>query len=366
MIRFLELNKINSPFEKEFQNSFNSFLTTGYYILGNSVEEFESNFGKYCGTKYCIGVSNGLDALTLILKGFLELGKLKKGDEVIVPANTYIATILAVIRAGLKPVLVEPNDDTFNIDPEKIAQVISKKTKAIIPVHLYGQLAEMSIIMALADSYNLLVIEDAAQAHGARNSNNILAGNLGHAAGFSFYPTKNLGALGDGGCITTNDPELAKIVIQLRNYGQSQKYVSDIVGFNARLDEIQAMFLNVKLRTLDEDNSCRRKNANFYLSGINNPKLKLPQFSGEKDHVFHQFVIRTNNQLDFSRYMNKNNVETIIHYPVPPHKQKVLKDFNNLNLPITEQICKSVISIPINPALSKPQIYRIIELLNNY
>jgi dTDP-4-amino-4,6-dideoxygalactose transaminase len=366
MIKFLELNKINSRFEKEFEKGFKDFLESGWYILGSQSKTFEEAFSKFCGTKYCVGVSNGLDALTLILKGYIELGRLKKDDEVIVPANTYIASILAIIHAGLKPVLVEPDVETFNIDSKLISNVISNKTRAIIPVHLYGQLADMETIKSISKEFDLLIIEDAAQAHGATNASGIKAGNMGDVAGFSFYPTKNLGALGDAGCVTTNDHKLKDTVSKLRNYGQYKKYVSNTLGSNARLDEIQAMFLNIKLKILNDDNEIRRNIARRYLSEVHNLKIKLPKYSDGEDHVFHQFVVRVNDQNNFRSYMSINGVETLVHYPVPPHKQGVLKSYENLSFPVTELLCKSVVSIPINPILCDSQIDHIIELLNQY
>lgn len=366
MIQFLDLQAINSRFESDFKKTFNEFLVSGRYILGDGVKTFETNFANYCGTKYCIGVGNGLDALVLIFRAYIELGKLKKGDEVIVPANTYIASILAIIHADLIPVFVEPELDTYNISPEKIKEAISQQTKAILAVHLYGQLADMSAINNLANLNNLLVIEDAAQAHGAVYSNGKRAGNLGNAAGFSFYPSKNLGALGDGGAVTTNDEELANVIYKLRNYGTSTKYENDYIGFNSRLDEIQALFLNIKLNELDEDNAKRVQIAQEYLSHITSSKIELPYFSNQKDHVFHQFVVSVEKRDAFIHYLKNNKVETLIHYPIPPHKQKALYKYSHLKLPITEQIHKNVVSIPLSPIMTNAQINRIIKLLNAY
>jgi len=366
MIKFLDLYRLNKKYESEFNSKFQNFLDSGYYILGNAVKQFEENFATYCGSKYCIGVGNGLDALTLIFKANIELGKLNKGDEVIVPANTYIATILAIIQAGLKPVLVEPFKKTYNIDSESINPVITSKTKAVLVVHLYGQLANMERIIDFADSHNLLVFEDAAQAHGAQNLNGVKAGNFGLASGFSFYPTKNLGALGDAGAVTTNSKDLAETIFKLRNYGASSKYVNDIIGVNSRLDELQAVFLNIKLKTLDIDNQKRVKLANIYLENIKNPKIKLPYFSGNGDHVFHQFVIEVEDRKGFIEYMKANNIETLIHYPIPPHKQQALFGYADLSLPITENIHKVVVSLPLNPILSTKEINTIIEVVNKY
>jgi len=366
MIKFLDLQKINARFEDEFTTIYTEYLSSGSYILGNGVKIFETNFAKYCGTKYCIGVGNGLDALILIFKAYIEQGKLKAGDEVIVPANTYIASIFAVIHAGLKPIFVEPDRVTFNISPNKVKDAITTNTKAILTVHLYGQLADMSSINEIAKEKGILVIEDAAQAHGAINNQGKKAGNLGDAAGFSFYPSKNLGALGDGGCVTTNDDDLAGVIYNLRNYGTSSKYVNDYIGFNSRLDEIQALILNVKLKSLDEDNTKRVELANQYLSNIHSPKIELPNFSKGKDHVFHQFVIRVEDRENFVTYLNKNQIETLIHYPTPPHKQKALSNYGHLSFPITENIHKTVVSIPLSPIMTSTQIDNIIQLINAY
>ena len=366
MIKFLDLQKLNKRYETDFVKAHQEFLQSGLYILGSKVSQFESNFADYCGTKHCIGVANGLDALVLILRGYIELGKLQKGDKVIVPANTFIASILAIIEAGLEPVLVEPDHDSFNISIEGINEAISLKTRAIMPVHLYGQLANMDAINMLAKELNLIVVEDAAQAHGAFNKQNIKAGNFGHAAGFSFYPAKNLGALGDGGAITTNDDKLAKTIKKIRNYGCSSKYINDVKGVNSRLDEVQAMYLIIKLKDLDKQNKRRVEIAKKYLNNITNQKITLPQFSGDNDHVFHQFVIRVRNRDDFIKYLKKNNVETLIHYPVAPHKQKALSEYNHFSFPITEMLHNQVVSIPLNPMLLDNEVNAIIEYLNAY
>jgi dTDP-4-amino-4,6-dideoxygalactose transaminase len=366
MIKFLDLQKLNKSYEADFVKVHQEFLQSGRYILGNQVAQFEKNFADYCGTKYCIGVANGLDALILILRGYIEIGKLQKGDEVIVPANTYIASILAIIEAGLEPVFVEPDKETFNISIEGIKEAITWKTRVIMPVHLYGQLANMNAINTLAKEQNLIVVEDAAQAHGASNNKGIRAGNLGYAAGFSFYPSKNLGALGDGGAITTNDDKLAAIVMKMRNYGCSSKYVNDVKGVNSRLDEVQAMYLNIKLKDLDSQNKKRVEIAKKYLDNISTHKIKLPQYSGDDDHVFHQFVVRVENRDNFINYLKENNVETLIHYPIPPHKQKALSEYNHFSFPNTETIHEQVVSIPLNPILLDNEVNTIIELLNTY
>ena len=366
MISFLDLHKINLRFEEEFKNKFTDFLDTGYYILGSNVTVFEEEFAAYCGTNYCIGVGNGLDALRLILEGYKVLGKLSNNDEVLVASNTYIATILAIKQAGLIPVLIASEDDTFNFNLNELSNSITSKTRAIMPVHLYGQLSPMDAINEIAAKNNLLVIEDAAQAHGAKNTKGQVAGNLGDAAGFSFYPTKNLGALGDAGAITTNNEKLATVIRKLRNYGSSSKYVNEYLGFNSRLDDLQAAFLRIKLPFLDADNNRRREIAKQYLSAINNPKIKLPTYKENETHVFHQFVIQVLNREEFTNYLIENEIEFLIHYPIPPHRQEALTEYSGLYFPITEKIHREVVSIPINTMLSSTEVKKIISVLNSY
>ncbi|HEU4497396.1 MAG TPA: DegT/DnrJ/EryC1/StrS family aminotransferase [Flavobacterium sp.] len=363
MIKFLDLQKINQPYEKAFHEKLQSVMDKGWYILGEEVKQFEAGFARYCGTGCCIGVGNGLDALVLIFKACIKLGRLKKGDEVIVPANTYIASILAILQAGLVPVLAEPVLETYNLDSDKIKKSLTSKTKAILAVHLYGQLADMALINKIAKENSLLVVEDAAQSHGAAFGTK-RAGSFGHAAGFSFYPGKNLGALGDAGAVTTNDSELAEMIFSLRNYGSKKKYVNDLAGFNSRLDELQAAFLNLKLLNLDKENSIRRKIAGRYLSEIENEKIILPFYDGSENHVFHIFAIRTENRNDLQEHLLKNKIETLIHYPIPPHKQKAL--LMDISLPITEKIHREVISLPISPVMASAEIDHIIKILNNY
>lgn len=366
MIHFLNLKKLNQPFETAFQKKMKQFLEGGWYILGDEVKQFEKDFATYCGTKHCIGVGNGLDALVLIFKAYIHLGKLQKGDEVIVPANTYIASILAILQVDLVPVLVEPRLETYNLNPEEIEAKITSKTKAILPVHLYGQLCEMKAIYEIAQKHNLLVVEDAAQAHGSQFSEKEKAGNLSNAAAFSFYPGKNLGALGDAGAITTNDDELANVLFSMRNYGSKVKYENEIIGVNSRLDELQAAFLNIKLKQLDSENEFRRSMAKRYLSEIKNDKIVMPNWDLSQNHVFHLFVIRTFNRMDLQNYLKENGIETMIHYPIPPHKQKALANWNQLSFPITEKIHKEVLSIPLNSSLNASEIQHIITTLNNY
>ncbi|PVW16286.1 DegT/DnrJ/EryC1/StrS family aminotransferase [Marixanthomonas spongiae] len=366
MIPFLDLHKINTRFEAEFQLRFKAFLDSGYYILGNNVKSFEQNFGAFCGTKHCIGVANGLEALRLILEGYKVLGKLQEGDEVLVASNTYIATILAIKQAGMKPVLVEAEPKRYNFNIEALEAAISETTKAIMPVHLYGQLAPMEALSKLAKANNLLIIEDAAQAHGATNGSGAKAGNLGDAAGFSFYPTKNLGALGDGGAVTTNDDNLASVLRKLRNYGASSKYVNELTGFNSRLDEVQATFLNIKLTKLDEDNARRRELARKYISEIKNEKIALPEWDGSNSHIFHLFVVRVKNRTDFMEYLKEQGIGTLIHYPIPPHQQEALQEFNHLSFPETEQIHNEVVSIPMSPVMTDEEADEVVLAINNY
>lgn len=365
MIKFLDLKKINEPYEIAFQEKLKEVLESGWYILGNQVTSFENHFASYCGTKHCIGVGNGFDALVLIFKAYIQLGKLQKGDEVIVPANTYIASILAIMQADLIPVLVEPKLETYNLNPDLISEKITSKTKAILAVHLYGQLAEMDKINAIAVENNLLVIEDAAQAHGAISVFG-KAGNLSDAAAFSFYPGKNLGALGDGGAVTTNNSELAKVIQSLRNYGSEAKYKNEFIGVNSRLDEVQAAFLNVKLPHLDAENNVRKSIAKRYLAEIKNDKLVLPFWNLTDNHMFHLFVVRTENRDDLQRFLLEKGIQTMIHYPIPPHQQKAFSNRNHLSFPITEKIHKEVLSLPISTVMTKDEVDFVVSILNTY
>jgi dTDP-4-amino-4,6-dideoxygalactose transaminase len=366
MIKFLDLKKINERYETAFQQKLKSVLASGWYILGKEVQEFEANFAQYCDAQYCVGVGNGLDALTLIFKGYIQLGKLQKGDEVIVPANTYIASILAILQADLVPVLVEPKLETYNIDPSLIQDKIATKTKAILAVHLYGQLAEMDEINKIAIKNNLLIIEDAAQCSGSISNQKSAIKNQQSSAAYSFYPTKNLGALGDGGAVVTNDTELAKTIQSLRNYGSETKYKNDFIGVNSRLDELQAAFLSLKLPNLNTDNENRRVIAKRYLTEIKNDKIILPFWDLSDNHVFHLFVIRTENRNDLQKYLAENKIETVIHYPIPPHQQKAFKSWNNLSFPITEKIHNEVLSLPISPVMTMDEVSYVISILNKY
>jgi dTDP-4-amino-4,6-dideoxygalactose transaminase len=365
MIKFLDLYSINQIHKKELKEAFDRVLDSGWYIMGNELKTFEIDFATYCGTKHAIGVANGLDALILIIRAYKELGVFNEGDEILVPSNTYIASILAISANNLVPVLVEPSLDTYNIDPSLIEAKISNKTKAILPVHLYGQLCDMVAINTIAQQYNLKVIEDCAQAHGATYGNK-RAGNFGDAAGFSFYPGKNLGALGDGGAITTNDDELATALRALLNYGSHIKYQNLYKGINSRLDELQAALLGVKLKTLDSETEIKRNLANRYISEIKNKEIILPQVHYLDAHVWHLFVIRTTDRNKLQQYLSDNNIQTVIHYPIPPHKQQAYKEWGELNYPISEKIHAEVLSLPMSPVITEHEISKVVEVLNRY
>lgn len=365
MIKFLDLKNINAQYRGDLLAAFERVLDSGWFLLGEEVKQFEQEFADFCGTSHAVGVANGLDALNLIFRAYKELGIMNVGDEVIVPANTYIASILAISENGLVPVLVEPELDTYNLDPSLIEQYISSKTKAILAVHLYGNIAKMDEICKIASKYGLKVVEDAAQAHGAI-MNDKKAGNWGDATGFSFYPGKNLGALGDGGAVTTNDEILAKTIRSLGNYGSEKKYHNDYKGLNSRLDEIQAAFLSVKLKHIETEIVKRREIASRYLTEITNNNLVLPSISEEKNHVWHLFVVRVNDRENFLNYLEEYNIQAVIHYPIPPHKQKAYTDFNHIYLPITEKIHEEVVSLPISPILNTDEVTAIINVVNNY
>lgn len=362
-IAYQNYHLINRDHEAGFLEDFRRVLESGWYVLGEEVAKFEADFAAWCGVRHAIGVANGLDALILILEAYKQMGVLCEGDEVIVPSNTYIATVLAISRANLVPILVEPDVCSFNLDPTKIEQAITAKTKAIMPVHLYGQCADMKAIMAIAQRHGLKVIEDAAQAHGATCYGK-RAGNLGDAAGFSFYPGKNLGAIGDGGAVTTNDDELAKVILALRNYGSERKYKNLFKGFNSRLDELQAPALRRKLACLDRDNGIRHQLALRYLEQIKNPAIELPQICDYGMPVWHIFAIRTEKRDELQAYLAEKGIGTMIHYPIPPHRQVAYGELANLSLPIAEKMAKTVLSIPLNQSLTEEEIVYIIETLN--
>ena len=365
MVKFLDLKAVNDMHSREILESILRVWDSGWYLLGNQLEGFEAEFAAFCGAKHALGVGNGLDALTLIMQAYKELGVLRDGDEVLVPANTYIASILSITRCNLKPILVEPDCASFNIDPKLIEERIGPRTRAILPVHLYGRPADMGPIREIAERYQLKIIEDAAQAHGARYCGR-RTGNLGNAAGFSFYPGKNLGALGDAGAVTTNDGELADLVRALRNYGSKRKYHNLYQGINSRLDEIQASVLRVKLKHLDEDNAVRTAIAHRYLSEIRNQHVQLPAVSPGIAPVWHIFAVRADDRQQFQDHLVQRGVETLIHYPIPPHKQPAYAHWNKLSLPITERIHREVVSLPISPAMTPEEVTTVIASVNTY
>jgi dTDP-4-amino-4,6-dideoxygalactose transaminase len=364
-VPFLDLKAVNAQYSDELKEAFSKVVDSGWYIQGDACKEFEQNFATFCGVKHTIGVANGLDALILILRAYKELGILKDFDEVIVPANTYIASILAISQNNLTPVLVEPQLDTYNLDPLKIEEKITPKTKAIMAVHLYGQIAPMKEIKTIAKKYNLKVIEDSAQAHGATQDGK-KAGSLADASGFSFYPGKNLGALGDGGAVTTDDDKLAEIIRALGNYGSHKKYENIYQGVNSRLDEVQAAILSVKLKYLDNETKKRVDVARYYLENIKNKNITLPKVKNIDSNAWHLFVIRSQNRENLQKYLTDREIGTNIHYPIAPHKQVAYKEWNHLSYPITQKIHKEVISLPISPVLSDEQKKAVVDAINSF
>jgi len=365
MIKFLDLKKINKQYHLELKEAANRVIESGWYLLGKELEMFEYNYSNYCGVKHALGVANGLDALRLIFKAYIELGVMDKGDEVIVPSNTYIASVLAISDNGLIPVFVEPNLTTYNLDSSKIETAITKKTKAILTVHLYGQISIDQQMLNICSKYNLKLIEDAAQSHGAI-WNGKVSGGIADAAGHSFYPGKNLGALGDSGAVTTNDDQLFNTVNALRNYGSVKKYENIYQGLNSRLDEIQAAFLNVKLKYIQKDIESRRRIAKYYLNNINNTILSLPKVRNQEGHVWHLFVIQTPERAKLQAYLNKKDIETLIHYPIPPNKQKAYCEYNNLDFPISNLLHDQLLSLPISPVITIEELDKIILVLNEF
>jgi dTDP-4-amino-4,6-dideoxygalactose transaminase len=371
MIKFLDLKAINQKFEPELSRAIKRVINSGWYLLGNEVKEFEHEYAEFIGTKHCIGVANGLDALRLIFKAYIEMGEMTEGDEIIVPANTYIASILSITDNRLTPILVEPNINTYNIDPYLIEDKISNRTKGIMIVHLYGQNAMHPEIHRLVEKYNLKLIEDNAQAQGCYFGNS-RTGSLGNASGHSFYPGKNLGGLGDGGAVTTSDDELAEVIRALANYGSVVKYQNLYPGLNSRLDEIQAALLRVKLKYLDSDNQYRREIADFYCSTISNPLLTLPNmekktsFRNDKSHIVHLYVIRCTRRNELQEFLSDEGIQTLIHYPIPPHKQRAFKHWNQLSFPLTEKIHNEVLSLPISPVMSEKEIEDVVDIVNKF
>ena len=398
MIKFLDLKAINNSFEPELSKAVKSVIDTGWYLLGDEVRAFEEEYSSFIGTRYCISVANGLDALRLVLRGWMGMGYMEEGDEIIVPANTYIASILSITENRLVPVLSEPDIYTYNLDIQRLEELITPKTKCIMVVHLYGQACWSSQLMEIARKHNLLILEDNAQAAGAIIRETCFGaanqpgehlklkrtGSLGNAAGHSFYPGKNLGALGDAGAVTTDDYDLARIVRAMANYGSATKYISDYQGLNSRMDEMQAAVLRVKLVRLDADNHRRREIAQFYLENINHPEIKLPHFrtpEGIKpetsppeptpcilnlEHTWHLFVIRTKQRDSLQQYLAENSVQTLIHYPIPPHKQKAYPDFSKLNLPVTENLSGEILSLPISPLMPDREVEQVVKLINRW
>ena len=372
MIKFLDLQKINAQYADELKKAAAEIIDSGWYLLGDWVKRFEKNLASYIGVKHAIGVANGLDALRLILKAYIEMGIMKEGDEIIVPANTYIATILAITDNRLKPVLVEPDISKYNLDVSLIEQHLTARTRAILVVHLYGQICWNEELESIAKQYQLKIIEDNAQAIGSKWDGK-RSGSLGDAAGNSFYPGKNLGALGDAGAVTTNDDQLAEIVRALGNYGSRQKYINDYQGLNSRLDEIQAAFLDIKLKYIDAENQRRREIAQYYCENIDNRKIVLPhiinpksEIRNLKSHVWHLFVIRHPERNRLQQYLFEKDIQTLIHYPIPPNKQAAYSEWNTLTFPITERIHNEVLSLPISPVMSENEKIKIVEILNQF
>lgn len=365
MIKFLDIQKITDSHSEEIHSAASRVINSGWYLLGEEVKRFEASYTNYIGTSYCIGVANGLDALRIILRAYIEMGIMKEGDEIIVPANTYIASIIAISDNKLVPVLIEPDIKTYQIDENKIESAITSKTRGLMIVHLYGQCAYSEKIGSLCKQYNLKLIEDNAQAHACK-FNGKITGSLGDAAGHSFYPGKNLGALGDGGAVTTDDKELADRVRTLANYGSHVKYIFEYQGYNSRLDEIQAAILSVKLKYLEKDTERRKEVARYYLEHINNPEIILPVVRNWDAHVFHIFIIRSSRRNELQKYLTENGVQTIIHYPIPPHKQNAYKEWNSQSFPITEKIHEEVLSLPISQVITDEEVAKVVEVINSF
>lgn len=371
MIKFLDLQKINAQYEQELKRAAAEVIDSGWYLTGERLKRFESHLAEFLGVNHAVGVANGLDALRIILRAYMEMGWMKEGDEVIVPANTYIATILAITDNRLTPVLVEPDLSTYNLDISKVEQHITSRTRAIMVVHLYGRVCWSEELIKLARAHNLKIIEDNAQAIGALWEGR-RSGSLGDAAGNSFYPGKNLGALGDAGAITTNDDQLADVARALGNYGSRKKYINDYQGYNSRMDEIQAAFLDVKLKYLDAENQRRREIARYYCENIRNPEIILPvdraktaEITGWKSHVWHLFVVRIRERDRLQEYLEKNSIQTLIHYPIPPHKQEAYKSWNDKSLPLTETIHREALSLPMGSHLNNEQVAEVCDYLNS-
>ncbi len=365
MIKYFDLQRVNNSFEPTLSEEVAKVVQSGWYLQGAANRAFEEAFAAYCGVRYCVGVGNGLDALTLVLRAYMELGFMRAGDEVIVPANTYIASILAVIRTGLVPVFCEPDKNTYNITAAGVEPLVTARTKAILPVHLYGKAVDMPPLMEVARKYSLKVLEDCAQAHGAL-CNGCRVGSLGDAAGFSFYPAKNLGALGDGGAVTTNDGELAAAVRAIANYGSSKKYINIYKGINSRLDELQAAALLVKLPRLDADNIKRRAIAHRYLAEIENELVALPVSGCDESNVYHIFPLFTEHRDALQKHLAACGIETVIHYPVAPHRQQALAEYASLSLPVSEHIHATEISLPVSPLMTDDEVTAVVAAVNSF
>jgi dTDP-4-amino-4,6-dideoxygalactose transaminase len=369
VIRFLDLQKVTACHAEEYHEAMRQVVDSGWFLQGEQTRAFESAYASFIGTRHCIGVGNGLDALTLIYRAYIEMGRMHPGDEVLVPANTFIASILAITENGLRPVLVEPNKDTLEIDEELLEQHFTSRTRSLMLVHLYGRCAWTERIAAFCRDHNLLLVEDNAQAHGCKVTkyqSDKVTGALGHAAGHSFYPGKNLGSMGDCGAVTTDDDELAAVIRALGNYGSSEKYVSDYKGRNSRIDELQAALLLVKLKYLNEDNARRQQIARRYEQEICNPLIRLPRPMGDGENVYHLFPVFSAERDALQQYLMEHGVETLVHYPVPPHRQKCYSEWNNLSLPITEQLSREELSLPMSPVLTDEEVSEVIRLVNEF
>ncbi|KPK41027.1 MAG: aminotransferase [Phycisphaerae bacterium SG8_4] len=364
MIKFLDLKAVNERHAEDFRAAFNRVLDSGWYLLGEELANFESEFASYCRTKHAVGVGSGFDALILTIRAY----GFGRGDEIIVPSNTYIASVLAITACGAEPVFVEPDPRTYLIDATGIEQKLTERTKAVMPVHLYGQSCEMTAICKLAARHRLKVIDDAAQAHGSvREKEPAGSGSENRAIAFSFYPAKNLGAMADAGAVATNDGELAEKIRALRNYGSGERYFNKYAGVNSRMDEFQAAVLSIKLRSLDKDNASRRKIAQCYLETINNDRIILPKPpANPQDHVWHLFVITTKERDRLKQYLLDNEIQSHIHYPVPPHKQQCYRDYNSLSLPIAERLANEVLSLPMSPVMSEEDVQRVARIVSDW
>lgn len=366
MVKFLDLGRCNGRYREELIEAITRVIDSGWYINGRELEKFESEFAEYCGSNYCIGVGTGLDALVLIFKAYIELGYLELGDEVAIPANSFVASALAVTQAGLKPILVEPDKVTFNLSLESLKMLSCKNIKAVLPVHLYGQCAVSQDLVNYCDVNNIIIVEDCAQSHGAKNDVGKRTGAIGQAAGFSFYPGKNLGALGDGGAVTTNDIELANMIRKLGNYGMEKKYQHDILGGNSRLDEIQAAMLSVKLKNLDSEIESRRKIAKYYLENITNSRIILPTVEHWSSHVWHLFVVRVSERQKFCQHLEGGNIGFGIHYPKSIHKQRCYRGLIEFDSEVCDELDRSLISLPMDPSMALDEISQVVEVCNQY